>query len=46
MRAVFYDPTIAEEEITVQVVVEEVDLSSEFARRVAEEIVGVMSGIF
>ena len=46
MRAVFYDPTIAEDEITVQVVVEEVDLSSEFARRVAEEIVGEMGGIF
>lgn len=46
MRAVFYDPTIVEEEITVQVVVEEIDLSSEFARRVAEEIVGVMGRIF
>ena len=42
----FYDPSIAVEEITVQVVVEEIDISSEYARRIAEEIVGVMGGIF
>ena len=30
----------------MQVVVEEIDISSEYARRIAEEIVGVMGGIF